>query len=360
MKLAFFHNLPIGGAKKLVYYQVKLLSKKHEITVYEYDSADQSSSSINQLQCKQNIYKDPVAVSKNRLLRDFSSFIQLQTVHKKIAADIDSNSYDFAIIHPDKYTQAPFILQYLKTVHFYYCHELLRIAYEDIYSFRDQVVFYKKWYENTTRYIRKYIDKVNAQSTRHILCNSEFIKQNIQNAYHKKATVCYPGVDTDLYNPRNEEKTYDILFIGEKSPADGYDLLSESLHYLKDSPFLKTLSKKSNQYTISEEELAVEYNRSKIIVCLSRNEPFGSIPLEAMACGIPVIAINEGGYKETIQDNITGFLVSPDPRELAKKIELLLTQSKLATKMGSNASRLMKQRWQWNIHMKKLLQVCSI
>src|SRR5260370_29855550 len=109
MKIAFFHNLPVGGAKKVLYYQVKLLSEEHEIDVFEYDSADQSYLSVTDLHCERYVYKDPVALSKNRVIKDFHSFITLQTVNKEIAAEIDSKHYDFVIIHPDKYTQAPFI-----------------------------------------------------------------------------------------------------------------------------------------------------------------------------------------------------------------------------------------------------------
>src|SRR5579864_8242730 len=135
MKIAFFHNLPVGGAKKVLYYQVQLLSETHDIDVYEYDSADQKSLSVKELTCKIYVYKDPVAHSKNRLHSDFNSFITLQTVNKEIATDIESQHYDFVIVHPDRYTQAPFILRYIKTKHFYYCHELLRIGYEEMYSF---------------------------------------------------------------------------------------------------------------------------------------------------------------------------------------------------------------------------------
>jgi len=63
---------------------------------------------------------------------------------------------------------------------------------------------------------------------------------------------------------------------------------------------------------IPEEELINLYAHCKGLVCTALNEDFGLTPLEAMASGKPVVAVNEGGFCETVTED-TGRLVNPDP-----------------------------------------------
>jgi len=128
---------------------------------------------------------------------------------------------------------------------------------------------------------------------------------------------------------------------------DGYSLLSESVKLMKKKPALK-LHVTGKDWIDSDKELAKLYSSAKVVVCLANNEPFGLIPLEAMACGVPVIAVNEGGYKESIIDGKTGYLVPRDPKALAQKLEFLLANEKIRTKMGKNARLHIEKNWTWD------------
>jgi len=77
-------------------------------------------------------------------------------------------------------------------------------------------------------------------------------------------------------------------------------------------------------------------------------EPFGITPLEAMACGTPVIGSNVGGIKSTVMDGRTGFLVPPnDPVSLGRRIIELLSSNKLMTYFKENAIRHVNQNYTW-------------
>src|SRR5437868_12629561 len=78
------------------------------------------------------------------------------------------------------------------------------------------------------------------------------------------------------------------------------------------------------------DELKYYYSAADIFITTPWYEPFGITPLEAMACGTPVIGSNVGGTKYSVDNNKTGFLVPPNNAEmLAQQIELLLYNEKL-------------------------------
>lgn len=76
--------------------------------------------------------------------------------------------------------------------------------------------------------------------------------------------------------------------------------------------------------------------------------PFGITPLEAMACGRPVIGANVGGVRFTVEDGITGFLVPPkDPSALADRLALLQRRPDLLRQMGASALRRARTQFTW-------------
>jgi glycosyltransferase involved in cell wall biosynthesis len=77
----------------------------------------------------------------------------------------------------------------------------------------------------------------------------------------------------------------------------------------------------------------------------SRLEPFGFAPLEANACGVPVVAVAEGGVRETVVDGVNGLLVDNDPRAAAAAVARLLDDPEYARRMGQSARREVAGKW---------------
>ncbi|WP_432712349.1 glycosyltransferase [Pedobacter sp.] len=95
-------------------------------------------------------------------------------------------------------------------------------------------------------------------------------------------------------------------------------------------------------------QLRYYYDAADVFITTPWYEPFGITPLEAMACGTPVIGAAVGGIKHTVIDGKTGFLVPPHaPDQLAKKISLLLNNRELMEKMGKNALEHVHQYFTW-------------
>ncbi|RIK74719.1 MAG: glycosyltransferase family 1 protein [Planctomycetota bacterium] len=90
------------------------------------------------------------------------------------------------------------------------------------------------------------------------------------------------------------------------------------------------------------------YSAANVFVTTPWYEPFGITPLEAMACGTPVIGSNVGGIKFSVQHNLTGLLVPPhDPEALGDGIATLLRQPDLARQLGQQAQRRVEARFTW-------------
>jgi alpha-1,3/alpha-1,6-mannosyltransferase len=73
------------------------------------------------------------------------------------------------------------------------------------------------------------------------------------------------------------------------------------------------------------------------VVHTAPDEPFGYVPIEAMAAARPVVAVNSGGPLETIIDGVTGFLRPPQPDQFAAALADLLTHPARADQMGRAA-----------------------
>ncbi|KAA1101810.1 Alpha-1,3-mannosyltransferase-like protein [Puccinia graminis f. sp. tritici] len=89
-----------------------------------------------------------------------------------------------------------------------------------------------------------------------------------------------------------------------------------------------------------EHKLALLHGRStKLLGYTASNEHLGIGPLEAMACRLPVLAVDSGGPKETVSDTRTGFLVPPDPEKWAQSIRNILAMDDQQRRQMGDAGR---------------------
>ncbi|HNV01589.1 MAG TPA: glycosyltransferase [archaeon] len=98
----------------------------------------------------------------------------------------------------------------------------------------------------------------------------------------------------------------------------------------------------------SDRELFKLYKESYCVLFTAINEDFGIVPVEAMAYGKAVISVNEGGPKETIINEKTGYLVERNEKEFSQKMLLLAKNLKLNKKLGNNGKKHAKE-FDWKV-----------
>ncbi len=360
MRIALFHEVNAGGAKRATQEFAKAVRKLgHTVDAYIVDEHVISTKEQTFFSSVHRFSFKPIAWNGNnwraRLYRDTIELWKLAQLHKKITAEIDRQRYDVVFVHPSKWTQAPFLLRFLKTKSIYYCQEPLRIVYDPVFAI-PKLPFHKYVYEWVSRYMRKIIDASNIQSANRVLANSNFTRSNILKAYGIQATTLHMGVDTSVFYPGGK-KDIDVLFVGTRDVEEGYGLFQEALELLpsamKKKLRLKYLIRGEN-WTANDKELRDIYARTHIVMCLGYNEPFGLVPIEAMACGATVIALKEGGYLDSVKNGETGVLVGRDAQEMSKAIEKLNIDTKILRKMEKNAAQDMRKNWTWEKTCEKL------
>jgi glycosyltransferase involved in cell wall biosynthesis len=102
-----------------------------------------------------------------------------------------------------------------------------------------------------------------------------------------------------------------------------------------------TLQLKAGQ---SEAELVQHYQQGLALLYAPRLEPFGLAPLEANACGMPAIALAEGGVRETVVDGENGRLVD-SPEEMAACLDEFVREPSRARALGQAGAAVVRRRW---------------
>ena len=397
MKIAVYHNLPTGGAKRALQQFVKELSKDHTLDEYTL------STSVDYLPLKDHVENSYVYALEHKALKRTRPYIvdsfclyldrvltiqAIDRVAKRIADDINSRDYDVVHVDLDRVTHAPSILKYIKKPMVYFCHDPKRSILEprnfesdDLRADNPVRDLYNKanaFFINRRNLVTNKADISYVKTAPFLVTNSYYTREYIHKVYGKMAHVNYLGVDTDIFKHLNLPRENYILSVGRIYRIKGHHHIVKAMGLLpeKDRPVLKlvgdcssdeekdflvNLAKSNNVQLeicelIDDDKLVELYNKALMTIYVPEMEPFGFVPLEAMACGSPVIGVREGGIRESVKEGETGLLVDRDDEELSEAILKLKNNEELRTRISENSVEYVKVNWTWAAAAQRLVK----
>jgi len=206
--------------------------------------------------------------------------------------------------------------------HVCYCHSPMRYAWDqfDAYFGPARVGraasrwFYRPMLARLARW-----DASTAHRVDRFVANSRHVAGRIRRYYNRDATIVHPPVDTVFFHPAAVPPESHFLIVSALVPYKRIDLAIEAcrrsgatLRIVGDGPDRGRLEPSAGSHVtflgaLSDERVRDEYRRAHAIL-MPGEEDFGLVPVEAHACGRPVVALGRGGATESVTDGETGLL----------------------------------------------------
>jgi glycosyltransferase involved in cell wall biosynthesis len=310
MKIAIFHDYfgAIGGGERLVIAMAQTLHA--DIITTDNEAVEKIAPDLRVISLGKTIPFPPLKQISASFLFYFADF---------------SQKYDFFIFsgnwaHFAAHRHHP---------NMWYCNTPTRafyVQYPSVILKQNLIKRQITWIWIT---IHRFFDQRSIRNVDIIVANSENIKNRVTRFYHRESTVIYPGIDTSRFHC-SEYGDY-WLSVSRLYPEKRIELQIESFRRLPDERLLIAGGYSEGDHAsvyvqkilrdlppnvmilgeVSEEKLIDLYSRCKAFLCSAVDEDFGLTPLEAMASGKPVVAVDEGGFKETVTPE-TGVLIHPE------------------------------------------------
>ncbi len=276
-------------------------------------NADDRSIILNGKQAHTSfIQKLPLARKKHR------NYLPL---FPKAIEKLDLSGYD--IIVSSSHAVAKGIKKNVNQLHITYCHSPMRYIWDqaDQYLGGAKGLIAKIF----IKYLRNW-DLRSAGNVDYFIANSYHIAEKIKRIYNRESKVIYPPVDIDKFGVSEHKEAY-YLTASRLVPYKRNDLIVEAFNAMPDKKLvvigkgpelkkIKSIAKENIQVMgYQSSEILKDYMQKAKAFVFTAEEDFGIIVVEAMACGTPVIAWNNGGTAETVIDGKTGIHFSEQTKE---------------------------------------------
>lgn len=401
MKIAVWHNLPSGGGKRALYHHVRgLVERGHTVESWCPPTADQTYLPLSELVSEHIVPLDwqprETKTYLDKVKAEYFNItdkIKAMDAHcQQCAQEINAGGFDLLFANSCLMFRTTPIGKYVKLPKILYLQEPFRSLYEALPKPPWMALPPPKTSWRSRKYLQSFLldlskaqgrrvqvreEWLNAQAFDRILVNSLFSRESVLRAYGLDAKTCYLGIDTDLFRPTGVERENFVLGLGAIYLGKGIERTIAALGTILESQrpelvWVGNFSTPSYQQEmeklaasvgvkvtfkvrLSDEELVDLLNRAVALIYTPRLEPFGFAPLEANACGTPVVAIAEGGIRETVREGINGLLVNDDDSvALGEAISKLLEDRDLARQINEKARQYVLENWTWETALDRL------
>jgi len=297
-----------AGAERVMTEILKVFPKSDLFAVIDFLSDESRQHFLGKHAQTTFIQKFPKAETK---YRNYLPFMPLAI------EQLDVSAYD--VILSSSHAVAKGVLTGPDQLHISYVHSPIRYAWDLQHQYLRELGLTKGIKAIIVRWLLHKIrmwDYRTANGVDHFVANSKFIARRIHKVYGRDADVIYPPVDTDRFTLR--ENKDDFYFTASRMvPYKKIDLIVEAFSHMPnkklvvigDGPDMQKIKSKA---TSNIEILGYQPNsvmqdhmqRAKAFV-FAAEEDFGITPVEAQACGTPVIAFGKGGALETVNSDLS-------------------------------------------------------
>jgi len=312
MKVAIVHDWFVvkGGAEKVVKQMLECFPSAEVFSLFDFLSPEDRKEIMKDKKVKVSFMQKLPFAKKN--------YRYFFPVFSKAIESISLKGFD--LILSSSHAVAKGIITEKDQIHVCYCHTPVRYAWDMKEDYMKMVPpgvrNIVSWRLNK---LQKW-DKENAHNVTQYIANSKNISNRIKNNYDKNSSVVYPPIDTDYFVPADKNEAYNnaFLVVSRLVPYKRVDLIIEAfnrhpelkLNVIGDGPEFNNLKSIANPNIKllgyqSDQTVREYYQRSRALL-LAAIEDFGITSAEAQACGTPIIALNKGGYSETVIDKVSG------------------------------------------------------
>ena len=280
---------------------------------------------------------------------------------------LDVSSHD--IILSSSHAVAKGILTGPDQLHISYVHSPIRYAWDLQHQYLREAGFNRGIKASIVKYLLHKIrlwDYRTANGVDHFIANSQFISRRIKKVYNRESTVIYPPVDVERFTLNDKKEDY-YFTASRMVPYKRIDLIVEAFSKMPEKKLIvigdgseigKVKSKASKNVEIlgyQPNHIMLEHMQNAKAFVFAAEEDFGITPVEAQACGTPVIAFGKGGSLETIRplgvDKPTGLFFSEQSTEsiisqvnaFEKNIEIFEPENCRLNSLRFSSSRFKKE-----------------
>jgi glycosyltransferase involved in cell wall biosynthesis len=242
----------------------------------------------------------------------------------------DLDDYDLVI--SSSHCAVKSVIRGVTATHVCYCHSPMRYAWDqfDAYFGPDQVgAARSRLFRPIMARLARW-DAATAGRVDRFLANSQYVAGRIRRYYNRGSTVVYPPVDTTFYRlpepAGRSQPEISFLIVSALVPYKRLDVAIEACRLARVP--LKIVGRGPEEARLrhlagsdvdflgwrTDEEIRHLYGGATAVL-LPGTEDFGMVPVEAQACGTPVVALKAGGACETVVDGLTGVLVEDESAE---------------------------------------------
>lgn len=315
MQVALVHDflLRMGGAERVLLEFTKMFPKAPIFTLL-YDEK----------LAGEKFPKEKIITSGLQKLPGF-----LQKRHKYLfplmpyqIEQFDLSGYDLVISSSNAYAHG--VVTNLRTKHICYCHSPMRYAWDWTHKYLGE----QNLSGATKMFAMKRLEKVRmwdmaaADRVDKYIANSCTVAGRIQKYYRQEAEVIYPPVNVRRFSPKKTNENY-FLIVSTLMPYKRIDLaismfnrLGRRLVIIGDGSARRDLERMAGPTIdflgFKSDAVIKDYMENCRAVIFPGEDDFGIVPVEAMACGKPVLAFGRGGATETVVAGVTGeFFYEP-------------------------------------------------